>query len=224
MVQKLGQILAMDSKGVEAMLRAASSTGGRESRANSGGRDASGDISAENLPSGVVSDHSEPKMKAKLAAQRRVIGCLLRKPELFHCTLSDGSTVDEALTPDAITAPGLRRLYEFLYDRLTAGRSERLTGLLADLAAQGQEGLADLATGLELELTDYTHEQLEMLICREAPLVLEDRSEPQYQEARQRMLEDTSASGSDALWLEVLEHQKVRQSPARMADVDRLGL
>lgn len=80
------------------------------------------------------------------------MGSLLREPGLFHMTLTDGRTIDEALTPAEMATPEGRELYGLLYEQLAEGRELTLAALLADFAERGLDRLAGMAAAMEAEV------------------------------------------------------------------------
>jgi len=113
------------------------------------------DLAPESLP---------PRMRARVAAERLLIGALLRKPTLFADSLAGGVSIDEAVTPADIRHPRHRTLYERIYQRLVDGQELTLRGLLAEFAedqavehagdadARPGSSLAAVATGCESEV------------------------------------------------------------------------
>ncbi len=85
-------------------------------------------------------------------AERQLIGCLLRQPELFHTTLASGRMLDEELTPGEMVTQDGRGLYQVIYDLLSEERALTLSVLLAEFAERQLEHLASLATAIDVEI------------------------------------------------------------------------
>lgn len=85
-------------------------------------------------------------------AERQLIGCLLRQPDLFHTTLASGRTLDEELTPGEMVTQDGRGLYQVIYDLLSEERALTLPVLLAEFAERQLEHLANLATTIDVEI------------------------------------------------------------------------
>lgn len=99
---------------------------------------------------------SAPKIKSIATAQLQLIGCILQDNSLFHHTIAGGTSVDEALLPQEMEVADHRKLYQKMYDRLADGQPVTLASLLAELAANGQQPLANLATEADALLDKLT--------------------------------------------------------------------
>jgi len=69
---------------------------------------------------------SEPKaggpanerIDARTQLERMIVGCLMIRPDLFHETMPDGRTFDEAVLPDEMTDELTRRVFTVVHDWL----------------------------------------------------------------------------------------------------------
>ena len=165
-----------------------------------------------------------PTPRAINLALRHIIGCLIRQPDLFHQTLSNGASFDEALLPSEIANTDLRRLYQIIYDRL-ASDEETLTlaTLLADLAVNEEHGLANLATDAEAKaesLAGDNPQTLSALIVSETESILHHDKERRYQQSRPDLIEQMAnvlpGSAQEARLTEIFEHRRDNPSPARI--------
>jgi hypothetical protein len=123
---------------------------------------------------------------------------LLRQPGLFHYTLTDGRTLDESLTPaELLTDPG-RRLYGLVYQLLSDDGDASLPAVLAELAQQGVQELANLATEAELDIERRSagHDAwLAETLAKAAEAILTHRAMGDYVQARQQGLSQVSNQG-----------------------------
>lgn len=165
------------------------------------------------------------RLRAVHQAEREVIGCLLRDNRLFLQVVSDGRTFDEAIAPGDILGRQNRRLYEPLYDRLAAGEGVELRGLLADLAAAGEQELANLATEAEAAVERAAGDEpdrMRSVFVGAAEAILNYRRELEYQTNREsvagvgNLADDGLAERANRL-LEPLRNR----SPVRIARVRR---
>ena len=92
----------------------------------------------------VANPHSRHRLKAVGEAEQRLIAALVRCPGLFTATLSDGSSLDEAISPAELAHPAHRRLYQRVYDALAEARPLTLSGLCSDLSMDGDDPLRQL--------------------------------------------------------------------------------
>ena len=109
----------------------------------------------ENPSNLALSDVASLTESAKIGlarAERQLIGCLLRQPDLFHTTLASGRTLDEELTPGEMVTQEGRGLYQVVYDLLSDERALTLSVLLAEFAERHLEHLANLATTIDVEI------------------------------------------------------------------------
>jgi len=179
----------------------------------------------KNDATGVVWANSEPRIRALKLAQRHVIGCLLRRPDLFHWRLSDGMTLDEALTVAEMITPQAKALYSRIHDRLSDSTALKLTDLLADLAHEGQQELANLATDSEAQIEACCgddSERMETLIQEAADSILLHHKEQSYEQDRRDLLESVSSgstSVADSELFRLAEHRRDHPSSVRIARI-----
>ncbi len=130
------------------------------------------------------------RIKALRVAETQLMGCLLRAPELFHLALSDGSTLDEAITPAELVNPASRQLFAVIYDQLLESGQPTLGTTLANLAERERGDLAALATQAE-EVAERASmndpQRLEAMLRGAAETLLRHHREQRY---RQRPLAD----------------------------------
>lgn len=169
---------------------------------------------------------SRYKIKVCSSLERVLIGCLLRSSSLFHETVSDGRTLDEAITPtDLWTAEG-RALYQLMYDRLAEGQDVTLARMLAEMASSGQPELADMATLADHEVeiaVDGHEERLKAIFVNAADAILREHREASYRQKREQVLiagagRDTSI-GQEQLLLRMAELRRANESPVRIARI-----
>ncbi len=125
------------------------------------------------------------RIKALRVAENHLMGCLMRAPELFHLTLSDGSTLDEAISPaEFVTRPG-RQLFGVIYEHLLEGPPPTLRGILATLAERERGDLTPLATAAEEEVERASlgdSERLQAMLKGAAETLLRHHSEQRYRQ------------------------------------------
>lgn len=140
MVQRVASLLGMKEERVNELLKAGAKGGRRGTQ-----RRAADESHEPRWDFAEAGDEASSASAGSVLAQRRVVGLLLRRAELFTLTLADGRTLDEALPPGDFDDPATRDLYATLYDALADGDAVTLTGFLSDLAAAGRERLVSLA-------------------------------------------------------------------------------
>lgn len=142
-------------------------------------------------------DHAAPpisaaKQRAYLAAEIHLLGCLLHQPALFHQTLADGRTFDEAITPGEFL-PGLEReLYATIYPMLCEAQPVTTSALLADLASRNRQDLSNLATKVDADTEEATllaADKLQHVFLTSANFILQILAEPNSWRLRQSLLE-----------------------------------
>ncbi len=180
--------------------------------------------SSDNLPSDVASPVTRSRLKAIQAAERQLVGCLIRDNELFHYTLQDGYPLDEAVAPGDLVTPIGRQLYERIYEQLSGGQNVSLTSLLGDLAAETPDAeqarhLTDLATEADADVDRAVRgdaERMEELVATAAQAIRAYHRQQQHVvEKRQwRAIEDDQEKIRKAQRL--LEGLR-EPSPARIA-------
>lgn len=183
---------------------------------------------AENSPlGGVVSDAQVNKIRALHLAERQVIGCLLRRPDLFHRPLPDGQALDEALTVTEMVTPVGKDLYGRIYQLLCGDTPFSLAQLLADLAVDENQELANLATSVEAdaEVRCGDHEELLETDIREAAQsILRYHRERSYEKSRQALFKavsDGSEAIDDSQLSRLAEHRRDHPSAVNIARISR---
>ncbi|MEX2216297.1 MAG: CHC2 zinc finger domain-containing protein [Phycisphaeraceae bacterium] len=180
---------------------------------------------SENLGLSDVASLSQAAKIGLIRAERQLLGCLMRQPGLFHATLSDGRTLDEALTPAELCTLEGRELYRMMYDALAEGHDMTLSVLLTDCAQAGLETLAGLATTIEAEIDAMfqtgpgSEADLQGKLTAAAQHIIAHRRQTEYQTAQPEASPNTQAP-DDAL-REVFALQKANRSPLRIMKVDR---
>lgn len=195
-----------------------------------GGASASPGATSDNAVNNPLRDVAlslnSPKMKALVQAERHLIGCLLRQPDLFHQILADGGTLDETVTPaELLTASG-KRLYERIYQRLCDGVETTMQSLLVELA-ETEADLTALVTQADADVEACVGEQSERilpLLQSAASAILAYHRELEYERTRQA-LADRGADDSDQIdqaqiLKRLLEHRKAHPSPGRIARLE----
>ncbi len=120
---------------------------------------------------------------------------------LFHLTLSDGRTFDEAVTTEDFISNDSRNVYDLIYHQLADSKAPGMTlaWLLAELASNDQQELANLATLAESEVDLATQggPELKAQLMRSAvDCLLSFHREEEYQQARQSLVDDVRRSES----------------------------
>ncbi|GAB4198136.1 MAG: hypothetical protein Kow00105_12110 [Phycisphaeraceae bacterium] len=240
-VQRLSHLLGVSEQAVNALVADRMRTARRPQPPESPSETvAGGSENRQNSPDGVpeesVSQSFAPaetrrKLKALALAERQIIGCLIRDNQRFESVLSDGRPFDEAVTSQEFIHPQSKALYQRLYQRLSEGQSVTLTGLLADLASEGNQNLADLLTQAEAEVEAQTaglpQREQELMLNAARALVAYHR-ELQYQQARQALsggdpAESEANGATDEMRIirQMLEHRRDHPSPVRIARTQR---
>ncbi len=219
MVQRLGDLLRMNTRGVEALLKQSSPS--RRPAVTERSYDERVPVE-ENPEPGVVLADLPHTIKAIQVAERQLIGCLLHQPGLFHRALPDGACLDESVTPSDVTHTETQRLYTLLYEHLVEGREVTLGGVLAELASRDEQDLASLATGAESQVDEETvdrPDKLETMFETAVAQIVSTRTQRAYQHTRQQAIDstDSDVTRQDQIFKEVLEHQRANPSPVRIA-------
>lgn len=196
-IQRLSGMLHMTDSQIDGLLKAAAPRvrppvqvvperpyDGAEPVVGDGENNQSVDVAAVQTPS---------RLKAVVAAERQLIGCLLKDNRLFTEALADGRSFDEAMPDGMVTDDANRRLYQVVYEALSEGREMTLTGLLAELAEGGNEGLAPLATECDQEAERIRSEELRKGFAAAAGRIIAYHAERDRREER-----DAAAGGEDA--------------------------
>ncbi|MCE9590779.1 MAG: toprim domain-containing protein [Planctomycetes bacterium] len=170
----------------------------------------------------VAGSPSASKIKALQVAERNLIGCLIRHPELFHLTLSDGRALDEAVAAGDLVTPGVARLYERLHAYLSEGTQIQMALMLADLASDGETELSSLLIGAEAAVDAATLgdvERASRLLRAEADAILAYMRDSEYRQARAALngneANQTDREGQAQRLLN--EHRKANPSSIRIA-------
>ena len=249
-VSRLAEMLHMAESAVEQALDSRTPRSSRnpyQSGAENGG---SADIlgadstdPAENsAPDELAIGQNRHKLQAVGIAERRFIAALVRHNNLFHATLSDGSAIDEAISPAELAHPDHRRLYGRVYEALADGQTVELRGLCGDLAIDGQHDLTQLLTTADSELerllpasentpdpdepiSDY--EPVKSTLLDAAQIIMQYLKETQAQKLRQDLMRTPadappgdptpSATSQADLLRRYVESRKANPSPGRIA-------
>ncbi|HEX9898972.1 MAG TPA: hypothetical protein VGC81_07080, partial [Candidatus Methylomirabilis sp.] len=246
-VQRLGDLVGMKEADVESVLRRLSakarSTRGPSGSQESGshptgalrsGEPATSDPGPDNFPADLAWADRASTIRSVQLAELQVIGCLLHQPELFHCTLSDGMHLDEAVMPAEMLTRDTQRLYQRIYDRLGDQKSLTVNGLLADLASEGEDDLADLGklvTQADTEVAQSTGEKphlIEEMLVAAVDCILAYRRDLAYRQTRDTMVSGWSEDNREPsdeeqtrLLRQVVEHHRGNPSPSRIARIGR---
>ncbi len=211
-LQRVGELLHLDEATLNDLLRRFTP---RNALASSGAA-ASGeaDLIGDNRELDVARVDAGNRMKALQLAEVQLIGALLRFPIVFHATLSDGRTLDEAISASDLASSAAALLYQRIYDRLADGEPLTLVKLLGDLAAENEQRLIHLATQAEaqVEQLDGGDESRAREVAQQAAeCILRQRNEQSYQQARQAFasLKDRANPTPDE------EYQKIRELTER---------
>ena len=233
-VGRVAAVLGVNQRAVESELnsmskRPAAGAGRRAVGHGENAAEADNESGVEKIESEVALDLSVHKIRALQLAEQHVIGCLLRRPALFHQTLSDGMTLDEALTPGEMVTSMAKTLYLRIYDRLAQGEGLTLAGLLGDLASNQEQGLANLATDTEAQVEACCgddEESLTATLITHAESILRHHREQAYQRQRRSLFEagvggDGGTVDTASLAKQLIEDRRDHPSAVRIAKIER---
>ncbi len=225
-IDRLAALLGISARAVEQEVSKAGRRPAYRGAANVTGSTATPlSPTADYLESGVALSEAAPKIRGLRLAEKNVIGCLLRQPDLFHLILSNQTTLDETLTPADMFTPAAKTLYTRVYETLSDDRPLTLAALLADLAADDELGLAALATDAEAAVEARCGEDLERLeglLRGSVDTILERHKEQDYQAKRDAVVGPTAAADNDqeTLMHQLLEHRRDHPSATRIARME----
>jgi replicative DNA helicase len=160
-------------------------------------------------------------------AEKRLMACLIRDNSLFTATLSDGSSLDEAISPEDMCVDEHQRLFMRMYETLANDQPISLAGLLGDLAQASEHGLIRVATAADeaLDRLDIeTYQELEQALTDAADAVLKHRREQAYARDKSQLknLMHNESDADDAklqLLRRMHEHHQTNPSPVKIARV-----
>jgi DNA primase len=158
------------------------------------------------------------KLRAYTTAQLHVLGCMLHQPALFHVTLSDGRTFDEAITPHEFLPGPERELYDVIYPLLCEGQALTTSSLLATLSSLNRQDLSNLATQVDAETEEATGliaEKLQQLLLTSANYILGLLHEPESWKLRQSLITQTPG-GPELLAKRWTQERKTQVSKLRI--------
>jgi DNA primase len=179
------------------------------------------------LPQEVASGQSSSRLHAVGIAEKRLMACLIRDNSLFTATLSDGSSLDEAISPEDMCVDEHQRLFMRMYETLANDQPISLAGLLGDLAQASEHGLIRVATAADeaLDRLDIeTYQELEQALTDAADAVLKHRREQAYARDKSQLknLMHNESDADDAklqLLRRMHEHHQTNPSPVKIARV-----
>jgi DNA primase len=153
---------------------------------------------------------------------------LIRDNQTFGQVLSDGRTLDEAITPADFVTRDNRGLFELLFDRLSSGQSVTLAGFLGDLAEEQEHALSALLTQADTEVDSATGGKQELVgqvLALAAQALLDHQREAQYRQTKQALAASDDAQSTEPdqarLLQRMIEHRRDNPSPVRIARVRR---
>jgi DNA primase len=227
-VKKLAGMVRMSEDAVTRMFRQMTPNRPKREVAPDSGSD-TGDadvqVAQNNSASDVARPQIGPKLKALEHAERLVIGCLLREPELFGMTLRSGHELTEDLMPaEFVTASG-QRLYHYVHQRWSDFGRFSLAALLAELAVVGEEELIGLATTYESQAEQITKgdpEALREVLQNSAEMILLHHREVELQQPREEQNATAVSDTEDPITADIKlqrlkEHRKAHPAPAKIA-------
>ena len=150
--------------------------------------------------------------KAIVQAERQIIGGLIQQNELFHQTLADGRSLDEALPPSEFITAEHRDLYTRLYERLSDGDPIKLAPLLGELAQEQLTHLTAIVVGADAEIDQVTRastQLTERVVVEAAEAILRFGGEQRYQQERRLVAAPDEAD-------RLLEHRRAHPSPTKI--------
>jgi len=187
--------------------------------------------SEEYVPVEVASGETRRRLRALELAERQAIGCLVRDNQRFGQALNDGRTFDEAVSSADFVTPENRRLFERVFDRLGAGQTVTLKGLLGDLASEGEQGLSDILTQADADVDAATGERLDQVgpvLVLAAQALLDHHREAQYRQHKQALATGGETGGGEGdgpdnaqLLRRMIEHRRDNPSPVRIARIGK---
>lgn len=183
--------------------------------------------STQNPTGNVAQGQSASRIHTALPAESQLVGCLLREPELFHQTLTDGRHLDEAIVPEDLNESPVRELYGLLYERLANGEKPQLRQFVSDLVVDGRQDLADLATTLEHSveqgLMDHD-DKLPAMLVASAQNILRQRMQREHKETSKQLMNqlrqtDADVTIEDDLLRKIIEQRRANPSTIRIAKI-----
>lgn len=145
-------------------------------------------VGENNSASDVAGVVAGSRLRSLQTAERELIGCLLVDNRLFLHILGDGRSFDESVPPGEFAGGHTRRLYERMYDKLSAGESLELRALLADFAANGEQELSNLATEAEAGVDRATGgepDRVRSVFVGAADAIVSHRRDLEYRASRE---------------------------------------
>jgi len=227
-VQQLSELLRMPEPQVNELLSNAASRQSKARPAAQPAGDASGDGHASADAATGEDDASLPSRdKALRLAERQLLGGLVRDNELFHASLSDGTTIDEALASGDLSCDAHCRLYEQLYQTLSEGKTLTLADWLGELASQQAHELIRIVTQADQDIDAATGHQPDRLgeVVRLAAEAVREHHQRQDYEQRKRAIMggaraaiDPEREPAQAQRLrDLVAHNRDHPSPVRIA-------
>ncbi len=206
-LQRLAQLLRIGEPQIDAMLRQLAP------RTRTPDKPLPDDVdNQDNLLADVADRPSEARIVALEAAEKNLIGCLLREPGRFHQILNDGRSLDETITPDLFRTDKGRRVFQALRELLEQDEQLTIGGFLAELAAQEALDLTALVVDAYQQVEDATageSERIEPMLVAAAEAVLNHEREAEYQSVkRERVV--ASPEQQDQMLRRIDEHLRHR--------------
>ena len=177
----------------------------------------------------LVIDEFQRRILTLELAERQLIGCLLENNRLFHHTLPDGRTLNQAITPAELISTPASSLYRMIHESLTQGKQVSLSSLLAELAERADQKLIELTTKAQVEVDaalDGHESHLEALLANTVQTILDHHRQQEYRQTREALAtlprgDDQSSTGADedVLLRKIAEQTRAQASPARIARV-----
>ncbi len=218
-IQRLSGMLHLSEQAIQTLLNARSPRPSRAPAPLPPEADAPTPEGDADFPDPSLADaETRRRLQAMAQAERQVIAGLIARGDLFGMELPDGRHLDEAVAPGDFTTPMNRDLFGRVHDRLCDGAELTLASLLADLAAERLESLADLATQCDAELEQLIGgdpQRVEAVLLTAAEAVRTYHRERQYQQDRRSLHEDTADRSQ--LLRRLVEHRRSNPSPVRIA-------
>ncbi len=143
------------------------------------------------------STEQAPTPTDRIHAERLIVGCVLAQPNLFHETMPDGRSFDEAIVPSDLEHEDLRNVYQVVHDHLA--ESEMMT--IADIRMKLEDdALVRLASDLQLEaerLTEQSSDRLAATLAAAYKALSQLQQDKEYEWNKMKLREEQPVDEDD---------------------------